>query len=259
MIFEVIQSLNISVNGHQSSLKTNFEIDFEIQEKTNSERIYIIKKARDTKVDNNDNSHLVILEQLEWFTYPLKIATSLEGNFLRMLDHKKWLDNWKHNVQLLLDEYDNLENLKDIRDKYYEIVKDEQLFIANKFKEPFWNLIFFSPPIDNVNKPDLGTTLNWNVKSIGVLPCVGRTIIKNPASEELIIYFESEQKITHNIVETMQSKLQDVKWDEQKINLQVEANFNTQHRKLKNKKAVFEFSISESFSYIEKTVINVKN
>ena len=259
MIFEVIQSLTISINGHQSSLKTNFEIDFEIQEKTNSERIYIIKKDKATNIDDNENSHLVILEQLEWFTYPLKIATNLEGNFLRMLDHKKWLTSWEQKAQLLLDEYDNLENLKDIRDKYYEIVKDELKFTANKFKEPFWNLLFFSPPVDNVNNPDLGTILNWNIKSIGNLPCVGRTIIKNPASEEVIIYFESEQKITHNIVQTMQSKLQDVKWEEQKINLQVIANFDTTERKLKNKKAIFVFIIGNAFSYIEETNLVLKN
>ena len=258
MIFEVIQSLSISINGQQSNLKTNFEIDFEIQEKTNSERIYIIKKEKATNVDDNENSHLIILEQLEWLTYPLKIATNLDGAFLRILDFNKWLMSWEQNAQLLLDEYDNLENLKDIRDKYYEIVKDEQIFTANKFKEPFWNLIFFSPPIDNVNKPDLGTTLNWNIKSIGILPCVGRTTIQNPASEEVIIYFESEQKITNNIVEIMQSKLQDVKWEEQKINLQVIANFDTTKRKLKNKKALFKFTIGNAFSYTEETNLVLK-
>jgi hypothetical protein len=260
MVFEVTQSLTITMNGFQSSIKTRFEIEFLIHEKTEDKRIYIIKKAKVATLPISDNDNLKVVEELEWHTYPIKIATNLEGHFFGMLEHEEWLGNWEKNTQSIIKEYGNSANVKDIWNKYYEVAKDEKAFVANKFKEPFWNLLFFNPPIDNANQPDLGTTLNWNIKSIGIMPCVGKTKVRNPDASDVVIYFESQQRVGQDIIEGLESKarLQNVRWDDQKGVLQVASTFDTVQRKLKSKKALFEFIIKGHFSYVEETVIEFK-
>ena len=261
MNFEVKQSLVININGTISKSETSFIVGFEMKMKTNSERVYSIDKENINKVLSDKNTHLMLLDELECLTYPIEIATDFQGDFLKIQDHQKWLSNWEDNSLKLIEKYDSLENAQDIRDKYYAILSDEKTFTSNKFREPFWNLLFFNPPFDNVNKPDLGTTLQWYIKSIGLIPCKGRTKIINPASKQVIIHFESQQQLTDAIIEAMQSKakFQNIKWDKQKANLQVESEFDTIVRKIKNKTAVFELVIAENFSYFEKTVIDIKN
>ena len=67
--------------------------------------------------------------------------------------------------------------------------------------------IFFNPPIDNVNLPDLGTFLNWDIKALGIIPCIGRITVLNLEAKEIIISFDSTQKVTHNIIETLKPKV----------------------------------------------------
>jgi hypothetical protein len=260
MVFEVTQSHTITMNGFQTSKKTKFDVEFLVLNKSENRRIYGIRKERITNVPFSDNNHLKILEDLEWHCYPIEIETDMEGNFIKMLHHKKWLKNWEQKTQLLNLEYRDEDYLKEIRNKFYEIVKDEEKIIENRFKEPYWNLLFFNPPIDQVNHPDLGTSLQWNIKSLGTIPCVGRTKLRNSDTDEVLIFFESLQKLTPEIIKEMKTKVDfpNVVWEDQKVNLQVGTTFNTAEKKLKDKKAFFEFRIEGHFSYVEETIINFK-
>ncbi|WP_310555417.1 hypothetical protein [Flavobacterium sp.] len=260
MVFEVTQSLAITMNGFQTTLKTRFNVEFLSLNKAEDKRVFGIKKNKAPSISIADNNYLEVLEELELQTYPIEIETDLEGNFLRILNHKKWLKDWEQKTATIPDGYEDSENVKDIRNKYYEVIKDEAKFVESKFKEPFWNLLFFNPPIDSENDPEIGTSLNWNLKSIGSTKCTGRTQLKNSTDEEVIIYFESKQKLSDDIVEKLKSKtgIIDLNWEDRKVNLQVGATFNTVEKKIKSKKALFELVIDGIFSYAEETIINFK-
>jgi hypothetical protein len=260
MVFEVTQSLVITMNGFQNVLKTRFSVEFLSLNKAEDKRVFGIKKNKAPAIYIADDNYLEVLEDLELQTYPIEIETDLEGNFLRMLNHKKWLKDWELKTANIHKEYESFENVKDIRNKFNEVIKDEKKFMANRFKEPFWNLLFFNPPIDDNNHSDIGTSLNWDLKSIGAINCIGRTELKNPTDEEVIIYFESKQKLTETIIEKLKLKtgVIDLNWEDQKVNLQVGSTFNTIEKKIKSKKSLFELVIDGVFSYVEETNINFK-
>jgi hypothetical protein len=259
MVFEVTQSLAITMNGFQTTEKTRFDVEFLVLDKAENKRVFGINKKKTPSISINEN-YLEVIEELDLQTYPIEIETDLQGNFLKMLNHKKWLKNWELKTATIAEKFEDSENVKYIRDKYLEIVSDEQKFTKYRFKEPFWNLLFFNPPIDVTNKPNIGTLLNWNLKSIGFTECEGRTELKSPSDEEVTIFFESKQKITQAIIEKLELKtgVQNINWNEQKTNLQIASVFNTVQKKLKNKKAIFELVIDGAFSYIEETIINFK-
>ena len=107
MVFEVTQSLTITTNGFQTSIKTKFEVEFLVLEKSGERRIYGIRKAKVATIPISDNNYLQIAEELEWQTYPIEIETDLDGNFIKMLNHKKWLKNLEQVTQSLIEEFDN--------------------------------------------------------------------------------------------------------------------------------------------------------
>jgi hypothetical protein len=260
MIFEVTQSHTITMNGFQTSKKTKFDVEFLVLVKAENRRIYGIRKDKIINVPFSDNNYLKIIEDLESHIYPIEIETDLEGNFIKMLNHRKWLKNWEQKTQLIHKEYKDEEYVKEIRNKFYNVIKEESAVIENRFKEPYWNLLFFNPQIDQANQPELGTELAWNIKSLGSIPCVGKTKLRNTNPDEVLIFFESVQKLTPDIIVEMKAKVDfpDVIWEDQKVNLQVGTTFNTAEKKLKDKKAFFEFRIEGHFSYVEETIINFK-
>jgi hypothetical protein len=260
MVFEVTQSLAITMHGFQNILKTRFNVEFLALNKDENKRVFGIKKNKFPNIPASDDSYSEIIEELDQYIYPIEIETDLEGNFLEILNYSKWLKNWELKTESIHLKFKDSQNAKNIRAKYFETIKDKDKFIENRFKEPFWNLLFFNPPLDKTNSSDLGTALNWNLMSIGLLNCSGRTELKNTSSEEVVIYFESRQKISEEIIEKLKTKtnLIDVNWEELKSNLQVGATFNTFEKKVKSKKALFELVIEGGFSYVEETVINFK-
>ena len=132
MVFEVTQSLTITTNGFQTSIKTKFDVEFLVLEKSGERRIYGIRKAKVATIPISDNNYLQIAEELEWQTYPIEIETDLDGNFIKMLNHKKWLKNLEQVTQSVIEEFDNSENVKEIRNKYLQVAKNEENFISFK-------------------------------------------------------------------------------------------------------------------------------
>jgi hypothetical protein len=260
MIFEVTQSLAITMNGFQTTIKKRFDVEFLALNKAENKRVFGIEKKKSPSISINNNEFLDVIEELDLQTYPIEIETDLEGNFIKMLNHKKWLKNWELKTETIAEKFEDSQNVKYIRDQYLEIVSDEEKFIKYRFKEPFWNLLFFNPPIDAGNKPNIGTAINWTLISLGHVECEGRTELKNPSDEEVTIFFESKQKLTEDIIESLKSKtnIEEINWEEQKTSLQIGSVFNTIQKKLKNKKALFELVIEGVFSYVEETVINFK-
>ncbi len=260
MVFEVTQSLAITMHGFQNILKTRFNVEFLALNKDENKRVFGIKKNKFPNIPAFDDSYSEIIEELDLYIYPIEIETDLEGNFLGILNYSKWLKNWELKTESIHLKFADSANATSIRNQYLETIKDKEKFMQSRFKEPFWNLLFFNPPLDKANNVDLGTSLNWNLMSIGLLNCFGRTELKNTSTEEVVIYFESRQKISDEIIEKLKTKtnLIDVNWEDLKANLQVGATFNTFEKKVKSKKALFELVIEGGFSYSEETVINFK-
>lgn len=261
MVFEIIEENSILMNGFHKELKTRFTIDFSLYTKTADERIYIINKERINTIPVQESAILRVIDQLETLNYPIKIKTNYKGDFIEIHDHENWLLEWnKRADELIKSEFNYLEKAGEIKEYYYNIIKDQETFTKNKFKEPYWNLFFFNPEIDNVNLPDIGTTLNWNIKAIGTIPCVGRTTILNPGSREIIISFDSYQRLSNNIIEALKSKInKEVRWDEQTIKIHTESHFDSVEKKVRKKSAHFQFLIKEEIRYTENITIIMKN
>ena len=261
MIFEIIEEVTIIANGFQNNLKTRFIIDFSLLHKTEDNRIYSIKKEKINTISVYDNNLSKIISELEDYNYPIKIKTDYKGDFLEIYDHENWLVDWYNRTNDILIKYDNSQDVIDIRERYYEMLKDKELFTKSKFKEPYWNLFFFNPPLDNVNNLDIGTILNWNIKPVGLISCKGRTTILDPRSRDAIITFDSNQKISEEIIEFLKQKTKktEIKWDEEKVKVTTESHFNTVENKIKKKRAHFSFFINEVISYKEEIIITLKN
>ncbi len=261
MVFEIIEEVNILMNGFQKEVKTRFNIDFSLFNKTEDERIYIINKQKINTIPVQESPILRVIEQLESLNYPIKIKTDYKGHFMEIHEHEKWLNEWNKRADELIEkEFDYFDKAKEIKAYYFDIIKDVDAFTKNKFKEPYWNLFFFNPEIDNVNLPDIGTTLNWNIKAIGLIPCIGRTTILNPGSREIIISFDSYQRLSNNVIEVLKPNInREIKWDEQTVKLHTECHFDNVEKKVKKKSAYFQFLIKEEIRYTENITITSKN
>ncbi|CAM3750006.1 hypothetical protein FLGE108171_13275 [Flavobacterium gelidilacus] len=260
MVFEIVEEVNIQTNGFLKKLKTRFMISFLLFNKTEDERIYIINKEKINNLPVQENEFLSIQEEFEALNFPIKIKTDYKGHFIGIHDHETWLAEWDLKAEEVIEMHEDPERARSVKNKYFDVIKDENFFTKNKFKQPSWNIFFFNPPIDNVNLPDLGTILNWNIQAIGTIPCVGRTAILNPESKEIIISFDSTQKLSHNIIENLKSKIKaDIRWDEQRVKLHTESHFDTVEKKVKKKTAYFQFMIKDIISYTEDVTITLKN
>ena len=259
MIFEIVEEVSILMNGFQKESKTRFNIDFSLYNKTEDERIYIINKERIHTLPIQENAFLKVVDELEALNYPIKIKTDYKGHFLEIEDHENWLLEWNQKAEKLLIDSPDFDKAREVKEYYYDLIKDQETFTKIKFKEPYWNLFFFNPPIDNVNLPDIGTILNWNIKAIGIIPCVGRTSILNPGARDIIISFDSYQRVSHNIIEVLKSKIsRDIKWEEQTVKLHTESLFDNVEKKMKKKSAYFQFLIKDEIKYIESVTIVLK-
>lgn len=260
MVFEIIEETSILMNGFQKEIKTRFTIDFSLYNKTEDERIYIINKEKINALPVQENAFLRVIDELETLNYPIKIKTDYKGHFIEIEDHESWLVDWNIKANKLIEKFDDFEKAKEIKEYYFNLIKNKSEFTANKFKEPYWNLFFFNPPLDNVNLPDIGTSLVWNIKAIGSIPCVGRTTVLNPGSREILIAFDSYQRVTNAIIETLKPKIRrDVKWEEQTVKLRTETHFDNVEKKIKRKAAYFQFHIKEEIRYTENITITLKN
>jgi hypothetical protein len=259
MVFEIIEETTILMNGFHKEIKTRFNIDFSLFKKTEDERIYIINKEKINTIPVQENAFLRIVEELETLNYPIKIKTDYKGHFVEIFEHQKWLKEWEQKAEELIGSFDYFDKAKDVKEYYYNIIKDQETFTKNKFKEPYWNLFFFNPPIDNINLPDIGTIFNWNIKAIGQIPCVGRTTILNPDSKDIVISFDSYQRLTHNIIEILKPNIKrEIRWEDQTVKLHAESHFDNVEKKIKRKSASFQFLINEEIRYIEKINVTLK-
>jgi hypothetical protein len=257
MTFEITHKINTIVNDIAKEIQTSFNVEFLALEKKSTFNTYEISK---TKVINNpghENTYLTFLENLEQLTYPIKIQTTTQGKFVKLIEYKEWLERWEENTAILMEEYDGNKNAQDILERFNLNVYDEKTFTKNKFKEPFWNLIFFNPEVDEEQSSN--TAIGWNIKSIGNLECVGKTKFVISDAGESLLCFESQEVLNEKCTEMINfiTNNKDNK-KEYVTNLEVITALDTSHKKIKYKSALFEIQTDTLFQYKEETFLNIK-
>jgi hypothetical protein len=258
MTFEITHKIDTIVNGNVKEIQTSFDIEFLALEKKSNFNTYEISKTKVVNNPINENTYLTFLENLEHLTYPIKIQTTNKGKFVRIVEYKEWLEIWEKKTAVLMEEYEGNENAKDILKKYNLNVYDEQTFTQNKFKEPFWSLIFFYPEVDDENqfKP---TTVNWNIKTIGSLECNGKTKFIQSDTGESLLCFESQEIINPECTEIINFITNNpANQDQYVANIKIITALDESYKKVKYKKAVFKIQADTLFHYKEETFLKEK-
>jgi hypothetical protein len=259
MTFEITHKINTIVNDNVKEIQTSFNVEFFALEKKSNFNTYEISK---TKVvctpPSHENTYLTFLENLDQLTYPIKIQTTSQGEFVKLIEYKEWLERWEENTAILMEEYDDNKNAKDILERFNLNVYEEQTFTQNKFKEPFWNLIFFNPEIDK-EEQSTNTAINWNIKSIGNLECVGKTKFVISDAGESLLCFESQEVVDEECTEII-NFITSNKANQKPYmtNLKVITTLDNSHSKIKHKSAIFEIQTDTLFHYKEETFLNIK-
>lgn len=258
MTFEITHKINTIVNDNVKEIQTSFNVEFLALEKKSNFNIYEVSKTKVINKPDHENTYLTFLENLDQLTYPIKIQTTSEGKFVKLIEYKEWLERWEENTITLMEEYDGNKNAKDILEKFNLNVYDEKTFTQNKFKEPFWNLIFFNPEIDKEEQSN-NTAINWNIKSIGNLECVGKTKFVISDAGESLLYFESQEVVNEKCTEKINFITSNKASQKQYVtNVKVITALDASHRKIKYKNAIFEIQTDTLFYYKEETFLNIK-
>ncbi|MFB9076275.1 hypothetical protein ACFFLS_26055 [Flavobacterium procerum] len=257
MIFEITHKINTTVNDNLKEIQTSFNVEFLVLEKKSNFNIYEVSKTKVINKPSHENTYLTFLESLDQLTYPIKIQTTSEGKFVKLIEYKEWLEKWEENTALLMEEYDDNKNAQDILDRFNLNVYDEKTFVQNKFKEPFWNLIFFNPEVDDEQQSN-STTINWNIKTIGNLECVGKTKFTTSDSGKSLLCFESQEVLDEKCIQNIDFITNNkANPNECKANVKVISTLDASNRKIKNKSAVFEIKTDTLFHYKEETFLNI--
>jgi hypothetical protein len=157
-----------------------------------------------------------------------------------------------------MEEYDGNKNAKDILEKFNLNVYDEQTFPQNKFKEPFWNLIFFNPQVDEEGQSN-NTAINWNIKSIGNLECIGKTKFVVSDVGESLLCFESQEAVNMKCTEMINFITGNKPNQKQYVaNVEITTTLDASHKRVKCKKATFEIQTDTLFHYKEEIFLNIK-
>lgn len=257
MTFEITHKINTTVNNNIKEIQTSFDVEFLVLEKKSNFNIYEVSKTKVINKPSHENTYLTFLESLEQLTYPIKIQTRSEGKFVKLVEYKEWLEKWEEKTALLMEEYDDNKNAQDILEKFNLNIYDEKTFTQNKFKEPFWNLIFFNPEVDNEQQPN-NASINWNIKTIGNLECVGKTKFITSDSGESLLCFESEQVVDEKCSEKINFITNNkASQKEYLTNVKVITALDAYQRKIKYKSAIFEIQTDTYFHYKEETFLNI--
>ncbi|MBF7091734.1 hypothetical protein IUY40_09285 [Flavobacterium sp. ALJ2] len=258
MTFEITHKISTIVNDNAKEIQTSFNVEFLALEKKSNFNTYEISKTKVINTPSHKNSYLTFLENLEQLTYPIKIQTTSQGEFVKLIEYREWLERWEENTAILMEEYDGNENAKDILEKFNINVYDEQIFMQNKFKEPFWNLIFFNPKIEDDEQSN-NITINWNLKSIGNVECTGKTKFVKSDTGESLLCFESQDVINEGCTEII-NFITSNKANQNEYMTKVKAitALDTSHSRVKYKSAIFEIQKDTSFHYKEEIFLNIR-
>ena len=258
-IYQVDQVLETQQNGVATKTVTTFDLEYFCHNQKENTTVVVIKKHSTPTLPGKENNFLELLQQLEAYTYPIAVEVSKHGDFIHIVNHENWLENWNKNTLAFLDNHGYSEEATGIQQRFYEIVKDENVFTNNKFKEPFWNLFFFNPAFDIEQPVPLPAHITWDIKTFGTIAFKGTIQRTNTGGRTAVTRFEATQQPDATLAETLGSilRLPGTDWQQQAAKLEIVTEFDLMYNRLQQKSAILEFTIGSHFSYLEKTTITL--
>jgi hypothetical protein len=259
-VYQVDQVLETLLNGVATKTATTFDFEYFCHNQKENTIVIVIKKHSALALPGTENNFLELLQQFEAYTYPIAVEVSKHGDFIHIVNHKNWLENWNKNTLAFLEQHSYSEEATDLQQQFYEIVKDENVFAKNKFKEPFWNLFFFNPAFDIKHLTPSAADITWDIKTFGPIAFQGTIQCTNTNGRTATTRFEATQPPDTALAETLQSMLQlpGTGWQQQAAKLEIVTEFDLMYDRLQQKSAILEFTIGSHFSYLEKTIITLK-
>jgi hypothetical protein len=232
MIYKIEENISFRSNDFHKEMKTNFNFDVELYDRNKEEKFYLVNRKNFNTTQEIDNNFVKLLSDLETINYPIKVKTDTNRKLIAIEDFKNWLNEWKEKANKVCENYGNEDNIKELINNYYSIIQNEEVFIKNKFKEPFWNLFFLKFGLES---------LEWNIKSIGSINCFGETKTVRPEPGKSISIFKSSQPISELIIEKLKQSttIEKADWYNEKIELTVESHTDFVEQKKQFKKSNF--------------------
>lgn len=142
-----------------------------------------------------------------------------------------------------------------MRNQYLEIAENENKFFRNKTKEPFWNLLFFSPLgyKEGIESED---TIQWHIKTIGQVICKGN-VKYEIIDKGLKIIFIAENPVTEELAGIINEKYHRIS-SNYKIKLLISMDYHSQKYYYTKQTADFKLYDNDFLLYEEKIAIESK-
>lgn len=202
-IYKISHIRKIVIDNYPRSIESDFKIEIRCIEYNNDNKVWEVNKTNPVikNIDEKDNS-LRLLKTLESFTYPIQVKVDACGNFIELVDHKKWVENWRIKAKTLAqEEYDVNGNL-DIFQQFFEIIRNEQKFLENKNKETFWKLLFLNFKIAVPVDADFAgkEMVTWDLMQLGAKHLKG-SATGNIEGKNFIQHFRSRELLGKETIE----------------------------------------------------------
>lgn len=259
-IYNVNHLRTIVIDNYPRTIESDFRIELRCIENNNGSRVWEINKTNPVikNIDKKDNS-LQLLKTLEGFTYPIQVRVDGCGNFIELIDHEQWVENWRVKAKKLAqEEYDTDGNV-DIFQQFFEIIRNEKKFLENKNRESFWKLLFLNfkiaVPIDaNFTGKE---SVNWDLIQLGSKLMKGltngfvegRNFVQHFKSRELL----GKDSVEHAVRSYNLKPVYDVYAPT--VQLDIDTITDDATRMLISKKAVLNLVIEDQLKYKEEISI----
>lgn len=246
--YKVKQSTGIFFQ-EKKELKTNFVFSIYQHKRKDKSLIWVVDRTYDSSYPT-ENTYLDVIHDLEYYSYPIAVEVDFNGNLLNMVNHEGWFNQLKKSTEKFVTVSDNA---ADLRKQYLEIAENENKFFKNKTKEPFWNLLFFSPLgyKEGIESED---TIQWHIKTIGQVICKGK-VKYNITDKGLKITFIAENFVSEEILKVITEKYQRTS-SNYKIQLLITMEYHSQKYHYIKKTAGFNLYDNDFLLFEEKITID---
>lgn len=246
--FQVQDSLEVHF-GDKKGFYSNYDLHLKENKNDDLTKNWIIEKTENS-IPFEENPFLEIVANLERSTYPLEITVDEKGIFIKAADHKKTVENWKSKTENLKEVYSNANVFMG---QFMSALEDEESFYVNKLKEPFWNLLFFSPSyLDNGIKNT--EKITWFIKGLDEVECEG-SIQAERKDYGFESVFKSNFSLPENLILELNRKYGRVAKD-YKVSLDIKMHYNSSKKFYFARSA--DFSISDIDTVLFKETCNIK-
>lgn len=246
--YKVKQNVSVCFQ-EKKALKTNFVFSIYQHKRKEKSLIWVVDKTYGSSYPTG-NTYLDVIHDLEYYSYPIAVEVDSHGSLLNMVNHEGWFNQLKKSTEKFVTVSDNA---ADLRKQYLEIAENENKFFKNKTREPFWNLLFFSPSgyKEGIESED---RIQWHIKTIGDVICKGK--VKYDVTEKgLKIIFNVENFVLEEASKIVNEKYQKSS-SNYKIQLLISMEYHSQKYYYTKKTANFRMYDNDFLLYEEKITID---